>query len=329
MTYDLEPSDASRGAPPEMVGMGDQRVPDGTLCKKCGHGLGGLPESGVCPECATPIAETIGKTRGCIRCGYDLTGLPATGICPECALPVERSLRGDQFRYADPAYVQTLYTGAKMVIGFLLLLVIVALASIPVGIAAGTGAVTTTFVSVVDFGSQILSVVASLGMAYGWWKLSEPNPAAIDPAVGSKARSLVRVTALVNAGVTLVSQVLWMVVEYGGAGVPATAGGVNAMMTVAIVLGLVSLVVFAVAYFSQMKYLQWVGPRLPDGWVTKRARLMMWLGPVLYVVGALCIGLGPLVALILYYNLITKVRADLKKILEEQEREAIGGVARS
>ena len=58
-----------------------------------------------------------------------------------------------------------------------------------------------------------------------------------------------------------------------------------------------------------------MSPRIPNDWVFKRAKLMMWLGPVLFVPGSLCIGLGPLVALILYYNLVTRVRADLKAIL--------------
>lgn len=41
----------------------------------------------------------------------------------------------------------------------------------------------------------------------------------------------------------------------------------------------------------------------------------MWLGPVLVTVGALVV-IGPLVALILYYNLLNWVRIDLSGILK-------------
>ena len=45
---------------------------------------------------------------------------------------------------------------------------------------------------------------------------------------------------------------------------------------------------------------------------------MMWLGPLLFTVGALCIGLGPLVAVVLYWNMLDWVRRDLKRIRAEQ-----------
>jgi len=41
------------------------RVPEMTdlLCEKCGYVLNGLPDSSRCPECGTPIAESIGNHR--------------------------------------------------------------------------------------------------------------------------------------------------------------------------------------------------------------------------------------------------------------------------
>jgi hypothetical protein len=71
-------------------------------------------------------------------------------------------------------------------------------------------------------------------------------------------------------------------------------------------------------FFSSMLYLQWLAPRLPDERVRRRSRLFMWLIPVLVTVGALCFYIGPLVALVLYWNMIYWVWKDLGRILERQ-----------
>ncbi len=252
---------------------------------------------------------------GCIRCGYSLLGLPLTGVCPECSTPVEKSCRGDLLRYSDPLYVRSLYVGSLCVVVCILLLVLVFIGSIVLGVLAPIANLSLSATSALTFLSQIVTVLVSLGMAYGWWRLSERNPAAIDSSRDSTARMFVRVTAAVNAGFTLLQFILEMVLGFSA--YSSTSG--FGMMSLYMLLSLGGIVVFAVAFFSQMKYLQWLGPKIPDPWVTKRAKLMMWLGPLLYIVGAPCLMLGPLVALILYYNMVTKVRGNLRQILAEVE----------
>jgi len=48
----------------------------------------------------------------CIRCGYDLKGLDASGTCPECGTPISDSIRSDRLVFANPAFVRRLRSGA-------------------------------------------------------------------------------------------------------------------------------------------------------------------------------------------------------------------------
>jgi hypothetical protein len=84
-----------------------------------------------------------------------------------------------------------------------------------------------------------------------------------------------------------------------------------------VVMNLASLAASGLQFFASMIYLRWLAPRLPDDRVFKRAKMLMWLGPLLMTVGAFIL-IGPLVALVLYYNLLNWVRLDLKRILGEQ-----------
>lgn len=48
----------------------------------------------------------------CLSCGYDLTGLPDSGLCPECAFPIARSRERSAFlRTADPAWLARIHRG--------------------------------------------------------------------------------------------------------------------------------------------------------------------------------------------------------------------------
>ena len=77
---------------------------------------------------------------------------------------------------------------------------------------------------------------------------------------------------------------------------------------------LVNVALLGIWFFSAMLYIRWLAPRIPNRRVDDRARLMMWLGPVLCTVGALACGLGPLIALILFYNLLDWMRQDIRRL---------------
>jgi hypothetical protein len=62
-----------------------------------------------------PAAAIIETDVPCRSCGYNLRTLAVAGICPECATPVSESLRGDLLRYADPNFLRRLMVGTRLV----------------------------------------------------------------------------------------------------------------------------------------------------------------------------------------------------------------------
>lgn len=76
----------------------------------------------------------------CLRCSYNLRGLAEGANCPECGLPLARSIRGDFLAYADPAYVETLARGARVLPWSLGMLVLSILCGIFCGIALAAAA---------------------------------------------------------------------------------------------------------------------------------------------------------------------------------------------
>lgn len=121
------------------------------------------------------MTETPGNSAPrCLSCGYDLAGLPESGRCPECATPVERSRRGNLLRFASPAYLKTLRTGATLALVASLLYIFewiprIAISAILFSLGIGISNALETAINI--------SALAT--MLFGWWMLSTPDPAFI------------------------------------------------------------------------------------------------------------------------------------------------------
>ena len=88
-------------------------------------------------------------------------------------------------------------------------------------------------------------------------------------------------------------------------------------VVLSMVLGLLSLVAWVAQFFAAMLYVRWLARRVPDQKLHNRAKRFMWLGPLLQTVGLLLIGLGPLIALVMYWNMLDVMRKHIKRILAE------------
>ncbi|MEZ6234312.1 MAG: hypothetical protein R3B68_08990 [Phycisphaerales bacterium] len=120
----------------------------------------------------------------CLACGYALTGLAHEDRCPECGLAIEVSRRGDALAHADPAWLERLHRGLRLLgIGCIVAaaFVVVQIASIPLAIV---------FPGLPDFSSFIWSVLLAVGVVatqvfafLGWRGIAAPEPRAANRLV--------------------------------------------------------------------------------------------------------------------------------------------------
>ncbi|MCH8251137.1 MAG: hypothetical protein IID36_01655 [Planctomycetes bacterium] len=72
----------------------------------------------------------------CAHCGYNLRGLSPEGSCPECATPVAQSLRGDLLEHADREWLERLRFGTTLLLWHIGLSIV---GGIVVGVLVGIG----------------------------------------------------------------------------------------------------------------------------------------------------------------------------------------------
>ena len=146
----------------------------------------------------------------------------------------------------------------------------------------------------------------------GYLRLTTPDPQFTGTERPDSARQVVRITVLVQLALALVQTCLAPLVR-SGAGISAPPAKDLLLLAMG-ALALAGMVLWAIQFFAMMRYTRWLANRVPDGYIVRRTRVYMWLLPVLTTVGVLLIGLGPLIALVLYWNLLDRMRKHLKSI---------------
>jgi hypothetical protein len=221
-------------------------------------------------------------------------------VCPECGTSVALSLREPLLANADPEYLRKVKSGLSAILNGTLVSIVM--------IFVGFG------LAMVLPGFGLINSFVSLGVSawilWGYWRYTEPDPAQVSLEATNSARSIVRRSAVAQGILAVVSLVLAFASQMGLFG---SFGDVAAVIIV--VAQLLSAVLWAVQFFGVMRYTRWLAGRVPDMGVIAKTKRNMWLLPLLYTVGILLIGLGPLIALIIYWNLLDRMRKHLKSIL--------------
>lgn len=267
------------------------------------------PPSSQFTEAGAPGGVYVEIDRPCIGCSYNLRGLPVNGNCPECGQPVQASLRGILLQFASPDYLATIRSGASLVLNGILVYIVLTLVTIfgTFAVSAGLGTRGATGSSY-EIVISLVQLIPTAMIMLGYWKFTRPDPGFVGIEKPDSARSIVRITVAIQAGF----QVLHVLMTVIGGSMPGAALAIGIF---AILFAIVTVVAWAVQFFAMMRYLKWLAARLPDTFIINRAGTYMWLLPVLYTVGAfVCV--GPLIALVLYWNLLDRVRKHLRSIVE-------------
>ncbi len=260
--------------------------------------------SDTAPPAGPQLESEVGVVdhdRSCVRCSYNLRGLPIQGNCPECGNPVRDSLKGILLQFASPEYLAKIGKGLSFILNGILLMVATFVGAFVVMATSGPAAVHSLI-------WQGIQLVSSIVIFVGYWMYTEPDPGFVGTETPGSARNVARVAAAASVVVLVLTTAL----EELGV-ISSGPGGLTAGSFLSMLLGLVSLAAWAVQFFAIMRYTRWVSGRVPDAYIVKRTKTYMWLLPVLNTVG-IAILIGPLMALIMYWNLLDRLRKHLKAI---------------
>lgn len=264
-------------------------------------------EIGVIDPAGVPAPSgVVQQPRYCIQCGYSLVGLPVSGQCPECGTVVELSLREPWLSSCSTTYLESLRKGFSLVLNAILIMVATTVIMIGVSVLMrGTPGAMAIF--------QIVNLAVSLGISImlylGYWHATTPDPSQVAMETSTSARNVVRIAVVAMVALNLIQ----IVVQ--GLTLSGTGPGVQLMTFVLMGLSVAGMVAWAVQYFAMMRYLRWLASRVPDAYIIKRTKRYMWLLPVLTTVGMFCLFLGPLLALVMYWNLLQRFHKHVKAIL--------------
>lgn len=251
----------------------------------------------------------------CSRCGYNLIGLPANGVCPECGQPVVDSLKGFQLEYASREYIEKIRSGHSFILNGILIQIVFSILSFVVSIAFGVGSPGATGVPLL---LQAGAIACATVILMGYLKATELDPGFVRSDKPMGARRVVRVAATAQVAIAVILLPL-----------PLLAGMSLSPTLVQVAtfgFGLLNMAAWAAQFFAMMLYTRWLASRIPDNWIIRRTKTYMWLLPILTTVGAIAIGLGPLIALVLYWNLLDRMRKHLKSIERTGKPAKLDGV---
>ncbi|USO00209.1 MAG: hypothetical protein H6810_05985 [Phycisphaeraceae bacterium] len=289
------------------------------------------------PQDQTTGAEPIKANVQCVGCGYNLLGLSADGVCPECGTPLEESLRGYLLVHRSGGHVARLKRGVSFIVAGLLFWVavqiigiVVALITVIVVVRSPNTQPPALLESLVTTGS-VIDLAVSAVILFGWWLFTARDPA--DPVRDRDAnvRRGVRSAVIAQIALQLISLVLVPITMSGGT-IPMPGSNPQASplfvitSTINFLAGLGVMAAVVVQFVAGMLYVRRLALRLPDARVHRLARNRMISCPIWMTIGSF-IFIGPVIALLLYWNLLNMVRKNLNRILKEQAAGQMGGTA--
>lgn len=253
-----------------------------------------------------PAGGFVDSDRACTKCSYNLRGLPLSGACPECGQPVADSLRGILLQFAGKEYLATVGGGLSIVLNVIIGTILLFIAMFAIAVLAGGGNPGAGMGILL----QAIDTSLTLLLLYGVWRYTAPDPGFVGAEKPNSARAVVRIAVGIHAIAATMNLVLLLVTQ---SAVGTTLSGIAGIITM--ISGAAAVVAWFVQVFGVLRYTRWLASRIPDAYIIGRTKLYMWLLPVIAIVGAIVFLLGPLLALVMYWNLHDRLRKHFKSIL--------------
>lgn len=264
----------------------------------------------------TPAGARLDRSAVCVRCSYDLCGLAFDGQCPECGESIARSLAGDLLRGCSPEYLRTLCIGLRLISIGLCLTILVTLATV-------INDILDLGVREIDLTIHALSFLVDCVLLLGYWKYTALEPARAAIEQPTDARRIIRMTVVISF-VTVTSTAMLRIfrpqdIQLNGVRTPAEVG--------VAIAGILVFLIWLVQFFALISYTSRIAARVPDAELVKRIRLYRWIIPAIFVGGMILVGLGPLIASIMYWSLLVRVRAGVARVAYASRYERDGVAA--
>ena len=276
-------------------------------CTTCNYNLTGLDLAGNCPECGDLILQT------CFWCDYDLTNTDPNSNCPECGVPATASIGHGILAPVPIETLRTVHTGMRMATTLVLVYIVTAITFTITAVWATSSLTNAQTYWVVVAGPTINNLIL-LAITLGWWKISTPLPNIPSLVEAIDRRTFLKVMIFVFAAITGVSMIMsYIPTDYDPMAKTTTLDVING------IIGLIAIIIMLLFFIAQVRYIGWIAKLVRNKKMEKRAKHLVWSGPIISIVGTFLLFLGPLIILILYWNMIEYTRRDLKKIIKAAE----------
>ncbi|MCB9837766.1 MAG: hypothetical protein H6813_00365 [Phycisphaeraceae bacterium] len=221
-----------------------------------------------------PVDWALGYEHACAVCGYSLRGLAVNANCPECATPVQDSLRGKQMRHANPEYVRRLRSGARMItLGALLPIPVIFLAMMMMTALTLVGPVLGSALGLIPPIVGVVLIWSSF--LFGWLRLTTREHRVASDSKAERVRARCRQLSVVIA---LAIPGSYVFAFSGGMMTLATLrmGGVQASGALTMISSVTVYVLITAQFWYAAKHVRHVCSRLPATGLPAYASVVFW-----------------------------------------------------
>lgn len=272
-------------------------------CAKCDYDLANIDPAGNCPECGTPIINA------CMWCGYDLSGTDPAGNCPECGVPVAHSIGSSALGPVPTERLRSVHTGFRIVTILILVYIVSAIVTVfGIQLIASNNPDLMYPLTVL---SALINNGLIFGIFFGWYKLSQPLTGLSTTIDVPDRRSFVRVMLAVAAVFTLFNLIYAFIPDNSDP--DAALSGVDLVFWG---ISFLSLAAMLILFIANVLYLGWFAKLVRNRKMERRSKHFVWSGPLIAFLGFPLLALGPLITLVIYWNMVEYIRRDLKKVIK-------------